>query len=178
MIANQKKKYNKRMLNVVRIKAKTSQCITKIVKEIKTFDAILHAKVAWEAIEPETITKCFKQSGIQENYDTPPSTPEPVDEDTDFPEYFENLLNIPWDEYLAMDEELEKEEPTRAPDTLPYTNDASDDTDHRDQEEERPSIKHDDALDYLHQIQKSNLGDMKLFGILEQAMTLIQNKKL
>ena len=77
-----------------------------------------------------------------------------------------------------MDKELEKEEPTRAPDTLPYTNDAGDNTDHKDQEEERPPIKHDDALDYLHQIQKSNLGDMKLFDIQEQAMTLTQYKKI
>ena len=37
-----------------------------------------------------------------------------------------------------MDKELEKEELTRAPDTLLYTNDASDDTDHEDHEEERP----------------------------------------
>ena len=65
-----------------------------------------------------------------------------------------------------MDKELEKEEPIKAPDTLLYTNDASNDTDHKDQEE-RPHIKHDDALDYLHQIQKSNLGDTKLFDILE-----------
>ena len=76
-----------------------------------------------------------------------------------------------------MDEELEKEELTWAPDTLPYTNDASDDTDHEDQGEERPPIKHDDALDYLHQIQKSNLCDTKLFDIQEQAMTIIQYKK-
>ena len=99
VIANLKKKYNKRMLNVARIKAKTSQWVTDIVKEIKIFDTILHARGAWEAIEPETTAKCFKWSGIQENYDTPPSTPEPVDEDLDFPEYFENLLNITWDEY-------------------------------------------------------------------------------
>ena len=107
MIANLKEKYNKRMLNIARINA--SQCIADIVKDIKIFYAILHGKVAWEAIEAETIAKCFKCSGIQENYNSPPSTPEPIDEDPDFPEYFENLLNIPWDEYLVMDKELEKE---------------------------------------------------------------------
>ena len=60
VIANLKKKYNKKMLNIARIKAKTSQCITDIVKDKKIFDAILHAKVAWETIEAETIAKCFK----------------------------------------------------------------------------------------------------------------------
>ena len=35
-----------------------------ILREIKIFDAILHAKVAWEQVSPECISKCFKCSGI------------------------------------------------------------------------------------------------------------------
>ena len=116
LIATLKNKYNKRVLNVARIKAKSAEGVADIVREIKIFDAILHAKVAWEAIDPETIAKCFRHSGIQENYDSPPppSTPEPIDEDPEFADYFDKVLNIPWDEYLAMDEELESKEPTRA----------------------------------------------------------------
>ena len=69
-----KKKYTKHMLNASRIKAKSAQHVTEIVKDIKIFNAILHAKVIWEAIEPEIIIKCFKHSGIQDSYDTPPIT--------------------------------------------------------------------------------------------------------
>ena len=63
VIATLKKKNNKRMLNVARIKAKTTQSVTEIVKDIKIFDAILHVKVAWDSIEPKTIVKCFRHSG-------------------------------------------------------------------------------------------------------------------
>ena len=40
------------MLNAARIKAKSAQNVMDIVRDIKIFDAILHAKVAWEAIDP------------------------------------------------------------------------------------------------------------------------------
>ena len=102
------------MLNEARIKAKTAQCVAEIVKEIKIFDAILHAKVALDAIDSSTIVKCFKRSGIhkdlhQSTPSTPPTTPtnDIIDEDPDFATYFQELLGIPWDQYLAMDEELE-----------------------------------------------------------------------
>ena len=63
------------MLNAASIKAKSAQNVMDIVKDIKIFYAILYAKVAWEAIDPETITKCFKHTGVHKNYDTPPTTP-------------------------------------------------------------------------------------------------------
>ena len=101
VIAALKKKYAKCMLNAARIKSKSAQNIKDIVKDIKIFDAILHAKVAWEAIESETIIKCFKHSSIQESYETPSTTPEERtnNSDAEFTEYFQNLLEIPWDEY-------------------------------------------------------------------------------
>ena len=74
-----------------------------------------------------------------------------------------------------MDQELESEHPSRAPNTMAYTLD-NNDHDHEDQDE-TPPIKPEDALNYLQQIQKSNLGDTKLFDIPEQAMTMIQHNK-
>ena len=105
-------------------------------------------KVAWEAIDPETIAKCFRCSGIQDNYDSPPSTPEPIDDDPEFADYFEKVLNIPWDKYLAMDEELESKEPTRAPNTGSYTNDNNNDEICPD--EVVPQVKSDEALEWPH----------------------------
>ena len=64
VIATLKKSYNKRMLNVARIKAKTTQSVIEIVKDIKIFDAILHVIVAWSSIELKTIVKCFRHCGI------------------------------------------------------------------------------------------------------------------
>ena len=180
VIATPKKKYAKHVLNAARIKSKSVQNITEIVNDIRIFDAILHAKVAWEAIDPETIVKFFRHSGIKEKYDnqTPPTTPNGQDlkDDDGFTEYFENLLDMPWDEYLAMDNQLESKEPRHFPDTLAYSNDDQDVDQDQDQDE-TPPIKADKALEQLLQIQKSKLGDTKLFDVLEQAMCMIQNKK-
>ena len=113
-------------------------------------------KVAWEAIEPETIQKCLIYSGVQENYKTPPNTPEERDDcdnNAEFAEYFQNLLDIPWDEYLAMDQELESELPSRAPDTQAYTID-NNDHDQDQNQDETPPINPEDALNYFQQIQK------------------------
>ena len=38
---------------------------------------------------------------------TQPLTPTVIDEDPEFAKYFEELLEVPWDQYLQMDEELE-----------------------------------------------------------------------
>ena len=79
----------------------------------KIFDAILNAKVAWEAIDSQCVIKCFNQSGISDQLTqlpSPPASPND-DEDQEFRHYFEDLLEIPWDDYLAMDEELELEQP-------------------------------------------------------------------
>ena len=65
---------------------------------------------------------------------------------------------------------------SRAPDTQAYTID-NDDHDQDQDQDETSAVNPKDALNYLQQIQKSNLGDMKLFDILEQAMNLIQYKK-
>ena len=95
VIANLKQKYNKRMSNMAHIKTKTAKGVHEIIKDIKIFDSILHAKVIWEAIDPITIQKCFRQSGIQECYDTPqtpPATPT-IDDDHEFAKYFEELLD-------------------------------------------------------------------------------------
>ena len=122
VIVTLQKKYNKQMLNLARIKVKTAQGVADIIKDVKIFDAIINVKVAWEAIDPETIIKCFKCTGGHYDYgdlNSPPITPDTTmaeDDDPEFASYFQELLNIPWDEYLGMDEELH-EFPAWAPTT-------------------------------------------------------------
>ena len=122
--ATLKKKYSKRMLNMARIKAKTAMDVQEIIRYIKIFDAIINAKVAWEAIDPETIAKCFRRSSVHHKQPSlsPPPSPTEIDKDPSFAKYFEELLVIPWDQYLAMDDELQAKNPARAPDALAYNN--------------------------------------------------------
>ena len=108
---------------------------------------------------------------------SPPASPHD-EEDQKFSCYFEELLDIPWDEYLAMDEELELEQLLQAPNVQAYSTEDQDQD--REQDEtcpEVPPTSHTDALEFLMNIQKSNLNDTKLFDLLEQAMNHIQNKK-
>ena len=42
-------------------------------------------------------------------------------EPDDFDVYFQELLEVPWDEYLAFDDKLEADLPPTAPDTKSYT---------------------------------------------------------
>ena len=77
-----------------------------------------------------------------------------------------------------MDEDLEHEEPARAPDTQAYCIDDWDtDQDHdKDNQSEPEPIQPEIATEHLMDIQKSNLDDIKLSDLLEQAMAHIQSK--
>ena len=92
------------------------------VSQLTIFDDILHCKNAWDSVSAETIVKCFRHSAVYEFDASPPCSPESTvphenhEADTDFDEYFQNLLGIPWEEYLMMDEELEAKNPSCAPD--------------------------------------------------------------
>ena len=73
---------------------------------------------------------------------SPPCSPEPViseekdESDAEFAEYFESLLDVPWYEYLQMDDDLEAENPSRVPDANTYTENVQDlpDQDQREME--------------------------------------------
>ena len=105
---------------------------------------------------------------------TPPTTPV-IEEDQEFAHHFEELLDVPWDQYLKMDEELEQELPARAPNTQSYVNKDVQQDDQVD--EELPMLNHDQSQEYLQCVQRSDLGDTAVFELLERAMNLIQNNK-
>ena len=79
---------------------------------------------------------------------SPPTSPD-HDDDQEFSCYFEELLDIPWDEDLAMDKELELEHPLWAPHAQAYCIEEWD----QDQEQpnetcpETPSVSHTKALE-------------------------------
>ena len=83
-------------------------------------------------MSPETIVKCFKNSGVYDFDASPPCSPESIisqekgDSDTKFAEYFVNLLGVPWYEYLQMDDYLEAKNPSCAPDANTCTENIQD----------------------------------------------------
>ena len=109
---------------------------------------------------------------------SPPPSPTSLDQENDpeFDAFFQELLDISWDQYLAMDEELELEQPARVP------NAQADSIKDQDPVPEACSVEqllisHDDAMESLLKIQISNLNDTKLFDLLEQALNHIQSKR-
>ena len=77
-----------------------------------------------------------------------------------------------------MSEDLECKEPVRAPDTQAYCIDDQDtDQDPKDNQSEPAPIQLETAIEYLMNLQKSNLDDVKLFDLLEQAMCTHTIKK-
>ena len=73
-------------------------------------------KDGWEQLPVTTIMKCFKTCGIFDGmFDAVPisnddqtehQTPQKPDE---FDHWFADLLEVPWEEYLAFDDQLESE---------------------------------------------------------------------
>ena len=98
-------------------------------------------------IKPETIQKCcFKQSGVH-NEDPSPIGDQDSDQDHEFANYFRELLDIPWDQYLAVDQELELEQPDRAPNASACKIEENETNKQADQDQEPPPIAYDTALE-------------------------------
>ena len=96
VVANLKKNYAQRMLNVTCMEARKAKTATDIIREIKIFDAILHANVAWEGVTAGCIQRCFHRTGVTKATTIPSPPPSPTDEDneedTGFAKYFQELF--------------------------------------------------------------------------------------
>ena len=181
VITNLKTKYAKHMFNVARAQVKnpTVQRVTKIVKDISIFDGIIHAKCAWDAVDPETIVKCFAKSRIK-NFNTPATESfdnTTIDGDKEFDNYFQELLDMPLDQYLAMDEELKMEFPCRAPDTQAYPIE-EDGNNMEPETTPSPPISFQDAIEQLKQIQKLVLCNKQLFDLANQLSLGVQTMRV
>ena len=94
--------------------------VVELAKKVTIYDAIVNVQDGWGQLPPSTISKCFKTCGIFEGmFDAIPITNEDQTEEervpNEFDHWFADLLEVPWDEYLAFDDQLENEAPNRAP---------------------------------------------------------------
>ena len=95
------------------------------------------------------------------------------EKDPEFDKSFQNLLCIPWDEYLLMDEELERENPVHAPDANTCKDNAKELPDQGKAMDPMPTTEQ--LIKSLKQVQRFVLGSNKLFDIADQLMLGIQN---
>ena len=150
-----------------------------LLKNISIFDAIIHACVTWNGITPETIQNCFRKSGVYDfNQQDQPALAQPVDDngDEDFVKYFQELLNVLWDEYLAMETGLECKEPARAPNAQSYQLDIDEES--TPPPTPTPVITSDEALELISKLQLYTPGDQNLFDLVAQLHAGVQSRKI
>ena len=107
--------------------------------------------------------------------DSPPCSPECSSEndgDSEFDQYFQNLLGIPWDEYLIMDEELKAGNPSHAPDGNTYNENVQELPDQEAMGAPIPTAE--ELIKSLENVQRFVLGHSKLFDIADQLMIGMQ----
>ena len=97
-----------------------SSTVVELAKKVTIYDAIVNVTDGWGHLSLMTIIKCFKICCIFDGmFDATPISNEDQTstEDTsirvpdEFDHWFEDLLEVPWDENLAFDEKLEMEAP-------------------------------------------------------------------
>ena len=182
VIANLKAKFKKIMMNSSRSQVHSVKDVTEMAKGITIFDAICNTNLALHAVDPSTIVKCFNRSGVYDfkTEDTPQKLPdhtENLDDDPEFASYFQDLLNMPWEEYLAQDNEDELEQPARAPDAQSYTYEKDEVAPPPDTNVRAP-ISHDECLDKLIDIRNYCLGYEQLLPLVNRLMNDIQAMKV
>ena len=145
--------------------------VVELAKKVTIYDAIVSVKDGWDQHTSSTITNCFKSCGIFDGmFDVTPiayedqTTPQSQEPDQ-FDCWFEELLEVPWDEYLAFDDPRESEAPIHAPTAMatPNTN--------VEQDEEdtcipcnQPCMIIDSAIEYLNQMQKLFVDNDVIFA--------------
>ena len=109
----------------IRHEMKENATIVDLVKKVTIYDAIVNVKDGWDQLEATAIIKCFCKCGIHVGMFQDEATTSDEDVSFNLPDdynrWFQDLLEVPWEEYLAYDDDLETTEPVRAPDSTGYT---------------------------------------------------------
>ena len=94
--------------------------VVELAKKITIYDAIMNIKDAWNQLPSSNITNCSKScsifNGMLDGEPMPNESESDINREPDkFDHWFSDLLEVPWDEYLAYNDQLELEAPSRAP---------------------------------------------------------------
>lgn len=176
IIAWLKQRYKKLLLTHICEAMEECNDVTSLAKAVRIYDAIVNTKQAWDSLPIETIEKCFRRCGVTKDTNTPPSTPvEPPSEPDDFAIQFEKLLEVPWDEYLAYDSELEADEPCTAPtEELESNDDHAVIDDMLAEPEPEENFTSEMAITQLKKLQKFCLHDQANFDLVNQLLSRIR----
>ena len=100
-----KTNYRKLMMREIRLAMEECDTVTDIAKKVTVLDALVNLFVAWNRIPSESIKKCFYNCGFP-HLDKAPEDETQAEDGT---ELFQDLLEIPWQEFVNMDENIATE---------------------------------------------------------------------
>ena len=179
------KNFYKRQL-ITEICRAISDCntVVELAKKVTIYDAIVNVKDGWVQLPSATNEKCFKSSGIFDGiFDATPISNEHRTEDQtvtyepdEFNCWFADLLEVHLDEYLAYDDKLESECPSRTP-----TASATPTDDHDQDEgivENTVHITIDNAIDQLREMRKLFINNDAIFSQINSLFSAVTANKI
>lgn len=176
IIACLKSRYKRLMMGDILQVMKEASDVTALAKKVTIWDAVVHTQCAWDVMTTDTIVKCFTKCGIHKNLPQQPITPTPETGPDDYDVYFSELLEVPWDEYLAYDDELEAEQPCRAPAIETLNEESStDDPEGIEPESCTEAITVEEALKAIKNLTHYCMDNPRAFALANQLGSVIKS---
>lgn len=174
IIAMVKSRYKRHLMGEIYDAMQSASDVTSLAKAVTIWDAVVFVKSAWEVVPSDSIIRCFKRCGMHPDLDNLAPI-DPIEDEDPGEVAWRELLEVPWDEYLAYDLELDKEAPCRQPvDQLSIQeNDKPDDTTDEDVEPS-PTIAPAAALKNLKDLQKYFLDEPDYFGMVNRMLSKVR----
>ena len=76
--------------------------VTDIAKKVTVLDAIVNLCLVWNRVQSDSIKKCFYNCEFPNSDDVPEAETLPED----YTELFHNILEVPWQEFVNVDENI------------------------------------------------------------------------
>lgn len=178
VIAWLKKRYTRLFLTDLVEAMSEAADVTALAKAITIWDAIINVKLAWDCLPSDCIENCFRRCGVTKDPVTPPTSPTPEDSTDEEEACFNQLAEVPLDEYLAYQNALEVSNPCTSP-----LDNAADESDHdndiddiAEEPEPEPTITGEEALKYLKKIQKYCFSNERNFNLSNQLICGIRSE--
>ena len=151
--------------------------VVELARKVTIYNAIVNVKDGWDQLSKHTIESA--SSTFDGMFDATPITNEHQMEDSDpITQEPDKLLEVPWDEYLAFDDQLEIECPPRAPTASATPTDDHDQDDEIVENSVQSHVTIDNAIDQLKDMQKLFVdNDEILYSIITANKIEMENNK-
>lgn len=100
-----KTNYRKLMMREIRLAIEECDTVSDVAKKVTVLDAIINLSIAWNRVPAESIKRCFYKCGFPDLDVTPETEVQPED----CTELFQDILEVPWQEFVQMDENIATE---------------------------------------------------------------------